>query len=137
MQGGLPDTSGTRTFAEQLYARIPRASGKPAVSSYAQQERAKAVLASRNRQYALLEASDEEDEAPVMAPQPTTVALPKEDKKKKKHLRTSKARPLSPFSLSHVFIYTQMGRLDITSAPTICHVSGVWNPWTHSRQLAG
>ena len=90
-QGGLPDLSTTRNFAEDLLARIPRTSGQSAgASTYVQQERAKAALASRNRGYALLEASDEEEEAPVTAPAPTTTAIPKAAKQK--HIRKSKVR---------------------------------------------
>lgn len=81
-QGGLPNSSQTRDFAESLYARIPRSSGQNGgAASYTQQERAKAALAAKNRKYALLEASDEEDEAPI-APPPSTSAVPREVKKK-------------------------------------------------------
>ena len=83
--------STTRRFAEDLLARIPRTSGQSAgASTYVQQERVKAALASRNRGYALLEASDEEEEAPVTAPAPTTTAIPKAAKQK--HIRKSKVR---------------------------------------------
>lgn len=83
IQGGLPDSSVTRDFADSLYNRIPRSSTQNGTTLYSQQERAKAALAVRNRRYALLDASDEEeDEAAITAVAPTTSALPPEAKKK-------------------------------------------------------
>jgi hypothetical protein len=95
-QGGLPDASSTHTFASSLLDKLPKSSGQTAQPSYAQQERAKAALATRNRGYALLEASDEEEEAPVQAAvAPTTSAIPKS---KPKHIRKAKVGLSAPLA---------------------------------------
>ncbi len=66
--------------------KLPRSSRQNGVTSYTQQERKKAALATRNRGYALLEASDEEEIAAEAIAMPTTRAVPA----KAKQLRKSK-----------------------------------------------
>ena len=79
-QVGFPESAQSREFASQLIAKLPRSSGRNGSSSYAQDERAKVVLARQNRSFALLEASDDE-EAPAIAAVPTTAAVPKQSKR--------------------------------------------------------
>lgn len=86
LQGGLPDSAATQGFAQSLLDKLPRSSNQNGANSYAQQERKKAALASRNRAYSILEASDEEEAPPVVEMAPTTKALPA----KAKQLRKSK-----------------------------------------------
>ena len=114
-QGGLPDTAATKAFAQSLLDKLPRSSGQNGVPSYAQQERKKATLASRNRAYALLEASDEEETAAEAIAVPTTRAVPAKAKqlRKSKVSRESKlnaidnpsakltsSRPIAPWQFS-------------------------------------
>lgn len=86
LQGGLPNTAATQTFAQSLLDRLPRSSGQAEGKTYAQKEHEKAALARRNRGYSLLEASDEEDDTITTAIVPTTQAVPA----KAKQLRKSK-----------------------------------------------
>ena len=76
---GLPKSSATSQFAEDLYNRIPRASGAQA-GSYQQQERAAAAYARKAAAYTVL-SDDEEGQADVDLPAPTTQAVPKGSKK--------------------------------------------------------
>lgn len=57
---GLPSSSDTHTFAEELFSRVPRqASG---VNLYQKQEREAAMLARKQMTYEILDADDEEDD---------------------------------------------------------------------------
>ncbi|GMY15542.1 pre-mRNA-splicing factor ATP-dependent RNA helicase DEAH1-like isoform X1 [Fagus crenata] len=57
---GLPSSSDTHTFAEELFSRVPRqASG---VNLYQKQEREAATLARKQMTYEILDADDEEDD---------------------------------------------------------------------------
>ena len=76
---GLPKSSATTQFAEDLFNRIPRASGAQ-VGSYQQQERAAAAYARKAAAYTVL-SDDEEDQADVDLPAPTTQAIPKGSRK--------------------------------------------------------
>ena len=92
LQGGLPASSGTRQFAQELFDKLPGKSGsngRPplAVPSQRMQDAAARAFVRQNAQYALLEEEDEEDAAPVL-PAPTTAALPK---KREKKLRKDRA----------------------------------------------
>ena len=114
MQGGLPDGGSTQTFASSLLDKLPRSSGRASQPSYAQQERAKAALASRNRGYALLEGSDEEEEAPMHAPAPTTSALPIS---RPKQIRKAKVgRPhsaaLERAAIIHLTMHSLLGEVE-------------------------
>lgn len=95
MQGGLPDTAATQSFAQSLLDRLPGSSSQNGTTSYSQQERKKAALAARNRNYSILEASDEEEAAAEVQAVPTTTALPS----KAKQLRKSKVWPPSSCDL--------------------------------------
>ncbi|KAK9845793.1 hypothetical protein WJX81_002540 [Elliptochloris bilobata] len=86
LQGqGLPRSSETLRFAEELLARTPRAGA--ASNAYRERERQAAALVRQNASYALL-SDDEDDAAPVHAA-PTTAPVPKPAKQKK--LRKAKA----------------------------------------------
>lgn len=82
---GLPGSSETLQFAEELLARIPRAGAAP--NAYRERERTAAALVRRNMSYALL--SDDEDDGAEPPPAPTTAPVPKPAKQKK--LRKAKA----------------------------------------------
>ncbi len=83
---GLPGSSETLRFAEELLARIPRAGAAP--NAYRERERTAAALVHRNMSYALL--SDDEDNGAEPPPAPMTAPVPKPAKQKK--LRKAKAR---------------------------------------------
>ncbi|GKV11200.1 hypothetical protein SLEP1_g22472 [Rubroshorea leprosula] len=58
---GLPSSSETRTFAEEIYVKIPRkASGQ---NIYQKQEREAAMLVRKQKTYMLLDADDDDDDA--------------------------------------------------------------------------
>ena len=77
---GLPKSSATTQFAEDLFNRIPRASGAQ-VGSYQQQERAAAAYARKAAAYTVLSDDEEDQQADVDLPAPTTQAIPKGAKK--------------------------------------------------------
>lgn len=92
LQGGLPATSSTRQFAQELFDRLPGKSGSngrapmAAPSQRAQDAAARAIVR-QSAQYSLLIDDDEEDAAPDL-PAPTTAPLPK---KRERKLRKDKA----------------------------------------------
>lgn len=95
MQGGLPASSGTRQFAQELLDKLPGKSGsngRPPIAAPSQrtQEAAARAFLKQNAQYALLEEEEDEDAAPVL-PAPTTAALPKKREKKLKKERAGEA----------------------------------------------
>lgn len=90
---GLPSGPETRTFAEELLAKIPGSAGAragvSATTTYQQREREAAAMARKNAAFALL--SDDEDDFDVAAaPAPTTAPLPKQAARKS--LRKAKVR---------------------------------------------
>ena len=92
VQGGLPASSGTRQFAQELLDKLPGKSGSngrppTAAPSQRTQEAAARAFLKQNAQYALLEEEEDEDAAPVL-PAPTTAALPR---KREKKLRKERA----------------------------------------------
>ena len=103
LQGGLPQSSATRTFASDLLARM---AGRPtkavgqaaAVAAAAVAQRARdaqaAAVARSSAKYGLLLDEESEEEEAAQRPAPTTVALPPRPPKGKK-LRASKVRVLS------------------------------------------
>lgn len=94
MQGGLPTSSATQGFAQQLLDRLPGKSGSngrapiAAPTQRAQDAAARAMLR-QNAQYNLLLDDEEEDgDASEHLPAPTTTAVPK---KKEKKIRKDRA----------------------------------------------
>ena len=92
LQGGLPATSSTRQFAQELFDRLPGKSGSNgrapvAAPSQRAQEAAARAIVRQSAQYSLLIDDDEEDAAPEL-PAPTTAPLPK---KRERKLRKDKA----------------------------------------------
>ncbi|KAK6920950.1 DEAD-box helicase, OB fold, partial [Dillenia turbinata] len=72
---GITASTETRTFAEEIFARVPRkATG---LNQYQKQEREAAMLAKKQKSYAILDADDDDDDvaAAEFAPS-TSVALP-------------------------------------------------------------
>ncbi|XP_057952241.1 pre-mRNA-splicing factor ATP-dependent RNA helicase DEAH1-like isoform X2 [Malania oleifera] len=57
---GLPISSETRTFAEEIFAKVPRKA--PGLNLYQKQEREAAMLARKQKSYALLDADDDDDD---------------------------------------------------------------------------
>jgi len=94
LQGGLPATSGTRHFAQELFDKLPGKSGsngRPPVAApqHRVQDAAARAFVRQNAQYSLLvDDDDDEEEAAQELPAPTTAALPK---KREKKLRKEKA----------------------------------------------
>ena len=90
LQGNLPATGSTRTFAQQLLDRLPGKSGTNGrapiapVTHRAQETAARAMLR-QNAQYELLLDDDDEDNGNGDAshlPAPTTAAVPRRKEKK-------------------------------------------------------
>lgn len=96
MQGGLPASSGTRQFAQELLDKLPGKSGSngrppiAALPNQRTQEAAARAFLKQNAQYALLEEEEDEDAAPEL-PAPTTAALPKKREKKLRKERAGNA----------------------------------------------
>lgn len=96
-QGGLPASSGTRQFAQELLDKLPGKSGSngrppiAALPSQRTQEAAARAFLKQNAQYALLEEEEDEDAAPVL-PAPTTAPVPKKREKKLRKERAGNAR---------------------------------------------
>ncbi|XP_022739034.1 pre-mRNA-splicing factor ATP-dependent RNA helicase DEAH1 isoform X2 [Durio zibethinus] len=60
---GLPSTSDVRSFAQEIFGRVPRkASGE---NLYQKQEREAAMFARKQKTYAILDADDDEDDASI------------------------------------------------------------------------
>ncbi|KAK8511722.1 hypothetical protein V6N13_029316 [Hibiscus sabdariffa] len=58
---GLPSSTDVRLFAEEIFSKVPRkASGE---NLYQKQEREAAIIARKQRSYAILDADDDEDDA--------------------------------------------------------------------------
>ncbi|XP_038688523.1 pre-mRNA-splicing factor ATP-dependent RNA helicase DEAH1 [Tripterygium wilfordii] len=60
LECGLPSTRETRAFSEELFARVPRKTS--AVNLYKEQEKEAAMLARKQKTYALLDADDDDDD---------------------------------------------------------------------------
>lgn len=61
-EGGLPATAGTKSFAEELIGRLPRAQTGP--SRYKEEQKAAAAYAKKQQEYALLDADDDDEDGP-------------------------------------------------------------------------
>ena len=97
---GLPSGPETRTFAEELLAKIPGSAGaRPGAAkgamTYQQREREAAAIARKNAAFALLSDDEDDDFDAAAAPAPTTAPLPKQAAQRKS-LRKAKARPGLP-----------------------------------------
>ena len=91
---GLPASSATRRFAQDLLARLPKPGGAAGTSGYRQQENAAAEFARKNQSYGLLLDNEDDEEPPVAAPVPPPQAPAATagggKGAEKKHLRKSK-----------------------------------------------
>eukprot|EP00252_Welwitschia_mirabilis_P004082 TRINITY_DN14270_c0_g2_i1.p1 TRINITY_DN14270_c0_g2~~TRINITY_DN14270_c0_g2_i1.p1 ORF type:complete len:1044 (-),score=237.61 TRINITY_DN14270_c0_g2_i1:18-3149(-) len=83
---GLPLSAETRSFAEQLYSKVPRKSSG-GLNAYQQAEREAAAIARKQKKYELL-LDEDEDDTPAQQ-----IELPKESKKK--HLRKKRHSAIS------------------------------------------
>ncbi|KAF9624129.1 hypothetical protein IFM89_008067 [Coptis chinensis] len=63
VESGLPSSTETRSFAKEVFTRVPRKSAD--LSSYQREEREAAMLVKKQRTYQMLEASDDEEEVSV------------------------------------------------------------------------
>ncbi|CAA7026587.1 unnamed protein product [Microthlaspi erraticum] len=83
---GFTSSGETRSFAEEIFARVPRKAA--AVNLYQQHEAEAAMLARKQQTYALLDADDDEDE-PVVEKRSTASESRKSDKGKKRFRKKS------------------------------------------------
>lgn len=97
---GLPNSSSTRQFAEDLYNRIPRASSTQP-GAYQQQERQAAAYAKQAAAYRML--SDDEEDAAEADPElaaPSTQPVSKAAKKQMRKVRRACSRAGSTYACS-------------------------------------
>ncbi|ESQ33538.1 hypothetical protein EUTSA_v10006650mg [Eutrema salsugineum] len=83
---GFSSSGDTRSFAEEIFARVPRKAA--GVNLYQQREEEAAMLVRKQKTYALLDADDDEDEV-VVEKKPSASESRKSDKGKKRFRKKS------------------------------------------------
>ncbi|KAH9307533.1 hypothetical protein KI387_035444, partial [Taxus chinensis] len=80
LEYGLPSSSKTQSFADELYTKVPRKTG--GLNAYQQAEKEAAAFVRKQKDYALLDADDEDDEAA-----PDVVRTQSKKDSRQKHIR--------------------------------------------------
>lgn len=140
-QGGLPASSGTRQFAQELLDKLPGKSGSngrppiAALPSQRTQEAAARAFLKQNAQYALLEEEEDEDAAP-MQPPPTTAPLPKKREKKLRKERAGNARVVWHTWYRHAAVPANSYCLHTLHLDMGTHSTDVYKHHSHAYVLA-